>query len=163
MSDGDLELFESELRKLKAARPPEDFMARLADAQPLPQTDRKPYRRPMQSDMWLLLLRWLAPIAAAAGVVAALLVWRLPSSPNRPPVRSAAVPAKPALKADDVEIDQQLVAAFDAVARMPDGAPVRYRCFEWADEVALRDSARGVVVEQRTPRLEVVPVSFETY
>jgi len=27
----------------------------------------------------------------------------------------------------------------------------------------LRDSASGIEVEQRTPRLEVVPVSFETY
>jgi hypothetical protein len=70
---------------------------------------------------------------------------------------------RPALKADDVEFDQQLVAAFDAVARLPGGQPVRFRCREWADAVVLRDSARGIVIEQRTPRLEVVPVSFETY
>jgi hypothetical protein len=56
-----------------------------------------------------------------------------------------------------------LVAAFDAVARLPDGQPVRFRCREWSDGVVLRDSARGIVIEQRMPRLEVVPVSFETY
>lgn len=163
MNDSGHELFEAELRRLKPATPPEDFMARLAEAQPPPHEQRKSGHRPMQADVWRLLLRWLAPIAAAAAVVAALLVWRLPSSGNKPPSRPATTLANSALKADNVEIDRQLVAAFDAVARMPDGEPVRFSCREWMDEVVLRDSARGVVVEQRTPRLEVVPVSFETY
>jgi len=67
------------------------------------------------------------------------------------------------IKADDVEIDQRLVSSFDAVAQLPSGLPVRFRCREWADEVVLRDTARGIVIEQRAPRLEVVPVSFEMY
>jgi hypothetical protein len=163
MNDSDHELFEAELRRLKPAMPPEDFMARLAEAQPLPCTERLLAQRQVQADVRRLLLRWLAPIAAAAAVVTALLVWRLPSSGDKPSSRRAAASVDSALKADDVEIDRQLVTAFDAVARLPDGAPVRFRCFEWADEVVLRDSVRGVVVEQRTPRLEVVPVSFETY
>jgi len=111
---------------------------------------------------WRLLLRWLAPAAAVAAVVA-LVVW-LPSkreSQQRSNQRSVA--AESALKADNVELDQQLVASFDAVARLPSGQPVRFRCREWADAVVWSDSASGIVVEQRTPRLEVVPVSFETY
>ena len=56
-----------------------------------------------------------------------------------------------------------MVALFDAVAQLPNGQPVRFRCREWADEVVLRDPARGIVIERRTPRLEVVPIRFETY
>jgi hypothetical protein len=101
--------------------------------------------------------------AAGAAVAAALLVWWPFRPENRQPSRPLVPAAEPALKADDVEIDQQLVAAFDAVARLPDGQPIRFRCREWADAVVLTDTARGLVIEQRTPRLEVVPVSFETY
>jgi hypothetical protein len=93
----------------------------------------------------------------------ALLVWLPSRHANRQPGNQLSVAAQPTIKADAVEIDQQLVAAFDAVARLPDGQPIRFRCREWSDEVVLRDSARGIVIEQRMPRLEVVPVSFETY
>ena len=72
-------------------------------------------------------------------------------------------PAQTTLKADTVEIAREWVGSFDAVARMPGGEPVRFRCREWTDAVVWRDSAHGIVVEQRTPRLEVVPVSFDTY
>jgi hypothetical protein len=110
-----------------------------------------------------LLLRWLVPAAAVSAMAAALLVWQ-PFRPARQPQSDLAVtPDKPALKADDVEIDEQLVASFDAVARLPSGLPVRFRCRQWTDEVVLRDTARGLVIERRAPRLEVVPVSFETY
>ena len=77
--------------------------------------------------------------------------------------RTRPVAARPALAADNVEIDRTLVAAYDAVARLPGGEPVRFRLNEWADDVILRDSARSVVVEQRTPRVEVVPVGFDVY
>jgi hypothetical protein len=109
------------------------------------------------------LLRWLVPTTAAAAAVAVLLVWRpagLQPDPHGQPIFPL---ASPALKADDVEIGRQLVAAFDAVGHLPDGEPVRFRCREWADEVVLHDSARGIVVEQRTPRLEIVAVNYETY
>jgi hypothetical protein len=161
--DHDCELFEAEVHRLKPAMPLEDFMARLVEAQPLPLAERKSAHRPMQGDGLRWLFRWLAPIAAAAAVVVALLVWLLPWLGNKLPIRLATSQSNPVLRADNVEIDRRLVAAFDAVAQMPDGEPMRFRCFEWADEVVLRDSARGIVVEQRAPRLEAVPVSFETY
>jgi hypothetical protein len=112
---------------------------------------------------WPLLLRWLAPAAAVAALAVTLRVWLPSRHANRQPGNQLSVAAQPTIKADAVEIDQQLVAAFDAVARLPGGQPIRFRCREWSDEVVLRDSARGIVIEQRMPRLEVVPVSFETY
>ena len=70
--------------------------------------------------------------------------------------------AAPLLKADKVEIDRQLVADFDAVGKLPSGEPVRFRCQQWMEKVWLRDTAKGVVIEQTTPRLEIVPIRFET-
>ena len=65
------------------------------------------------------------------------------------------------LKADDVEIDQPVGWPLSTLSReLPNGQPVRFRCREWSDEVVLRDSASGIVIEQRTPRLEVVPVTL---
>jgi hypothetical protein len=164
MNDREHELFEAELHRLKPAEPPEEFMARLAESQPMPRVQPSVRSWPArQPDVWRVLLRWLAPAMAGAAVVAALLVWQVNKPEGRSASQAVIASAKPALKANDVEIDRQLVAAFDAVARMPGGEPVRFRCREWMDNVVLRDSAQGVEVEQRTPRLEVVPVGFETY
>ena len=69
----------------------------------------------------------------------------------------------PLLKADDVKIDQRLVSSFDAVARLPGGEPVRFRLENWMDQVVLSDKSRGLVVEDRKPRLEVVAMGYETY
>lgn len=159
MNDRDHELFEAELRKLSPAKPPAELMAKLAAA--APARVHQPSTTNYQPSWWLL-LRWLAPAAAVAAVVA-LLVWAPSRHGNRQESPQPSAAAQPALKADNVEFDQQLVASFDAVARLPSGQPVRFRCREWADAVVLRDSASGIEVEQRTPRLEVVPVSFETY
>jgi hypothetical protein len=103
-----------------------------------------------------LVLRWLAP--AVAVVVVGAIIWRA----NLPAGRGPETISTP-IKADDVRIDQQLVSTFDAVAPLPSGEPVRFRCREWMDEVVLRDSRRGVEVTRRVPRVEVVPVRFETY
>ena len=64
---------------------------------------------------------------------------------------------------DEIEIGRTLVATFDAVAELPSGEPVRFRCQEWADTTVFRDRARGIAIERSTPRLEIVPISFETY
>jgi hypothetical protein len=156
MNERDDELFEAELHKLAPARPPVELMAKLAAAIPQRSTFNP-------QPAWWQLFRWLIPTAAAAVLVGAL-VWRWAPAPAKPlHVNPATASLKAAPKADEVEIDRQLVALFDAVAQLPSGQPVRFRCREWADEVVLRDPARGLVIERRTPRLEVVPVSFETY
>ena len=112
---------------------------------------------------WNLLLRWLTPVAAAAAVVAALLFWLPHKRAGTQHAMTVAAPQKAAANADQVEIDQQLVGLFDAVAQLPSGQPVRFRCRQWDDEVVVRDPGGKLVVESRTPRLEVVPVRLEIY
>jgi hypothetical protein len=67
------------------------------------------------------------------------------------------------LKADDVQVDQELVSSYDVVARLPGGEPVRFRCQAWRDQWSVTDTNRGVEIVQQSPRVEVVPVRFETY
>ena len=156
MNDMELEHLEAELRRVMPARPPEDFMARLKAAQPAMPAVRTelPVRvRPSAGfDLSAWLMRWLTP--AMALVIGALVVWRV----SLPSAKAA-----PALQADNVQIDEQLVSAFDTVAPLPSGEPVRFRCRTWMDKVVLSDKARGVMIVQQTPRVEVIPVSFETY
>ena len=161
MSDFDEQSFESELRKVKPDKLPEDLMARLMSAQTQTRTAARTCSTLNRASNWQSFFRWLIPVSAAAAD-ASLILWSLRLM-RGPRIETRVAGTSHAIKADDVEIDRQLIASFDAVARMPDGEPVRFRCREWMDEVVLRDMARGVVIERRTPRLEVVPVSFETY
>ena len=157
------EAFERELRRLCPATLPEDFAARLTAARRdvAPPHAEAPARtsQPTQAWRWL---RWWVPATAAAAclvVLVSLMIAPRAGKPGAPPT----VPAPPLLRADDVEIDRQLVGVFEAVATLPSGEPVRIRCREWVDDVILRDTARGVAIEQRTPRFEVIPVRFETF
>ena len=164
MSDQEPGRIELELQRLKPAKPPDEFLIRLADALSQPRATRAEWRAvtPISTPWWRL-LRWLAP-AAVAAVLAAGLWLQQPSSGKHPLAQNLiTVPKKTVLKADKVEIDRQLLGAFDAVTSLPSGEPVRFRCRQWMDQVVLRDSSRGVVVERRAPRLEVVPVGFDTY
>ena len=164
MNERDQELFEAELGRLKPGRPPEEFMSRLSAAKPVLPTERRAPSRPQPAATWRHFFDWLAPATAAAAMIAILLARQAPKPQEQAAGRPVpGPPAHTALKADDVEIDQRLVTSFDAVARMPDGAPVRFRCREWMDNVTLRDSKQGIEVERRTPRLEIVPVRLETY
>jgi len=167
------ESFESELKSLQPAWPPAEFLARLSAAKPATVSVRDCQSRPPCSEsmaysfgfgaeFWRRLLRWAIP--AAAGVAIGAVVWRValpPPAPSGLPDQAAV--ASPELNADDVRIGRELVASFDAVGRLPGGEPVRFRCQEWRDEVIWRDTTRGVTVKKQTPRLEVVPVRFETY
>ena len=159
MNDREHELFEAELRRLKPAEPPEELTTRLAAMLPgrsqQPATRVRPAQPP---DGWWVLLRWLAPGLAAVVAVAVMLTpW------TKQPSRPAAVNVSSAPTTNNVEIDRQLVAAFDTVSQLPDGKPVRFRCREWMENVVLHDPAQGVVVEHRTPHFEIVPVGFEIY
>ena len=159
----ELDPFEKELQRLKPARPPQEFMNRLTAAlENLPQPKRRESHRSVGWLTWPSLVRWLAP-AMAVAVVLVGLNWHVPGPAAKSPGQRSAPASSPMLKADNVEIDRRLIGAFDAVARMPGGEPVRFRCREWADNVVLRDSTRGITIERSTPRLEVIPVGLETY
>jgi hypothetical protein len=163
------ECFEAELRRLRPVRLTDDTLDRFAAVR---QCQAGTTHRRTQADWpfldsvrWCSLRRWLAPALGAVVVAIAMAGWwgwRHSSDPAGNAQGQAASPS-PMLNADTVEIDRQLVASFDAIASLPDGEPVRVRFSEWEDQVCFRDTARGVTVEKRTPRLEVVPVRFETY
>lgn len=161
MNERENDLFEAELRRLEPSRLPDDFQSRLHPAPPMlsREFEMRPRAQVGRLD-WSLWLRWLAPVTAVA-VALLVLVSQWNRGRNSAPPTTAA--AAPTLKADQVEIDRQLLGSFDAVANMPDGEPVRFRVHQWMDAITLRDSVRGVEVVQRTPRIEVVPVSFATY
>lgn len=160
MSEWDPELFEKELAKLKPAKPPEGFMRRMAEEATIAPSQSS--SRPASPISWWTWLRWAVPATAALAI---LIAWLGRQPGQAVPDRAASAPrlAQPPIKADNIEIDQRLVATFDAIGQLPDGEPVHLRCREWVDGVTLRDSARGVVIERQAPRFEIVPVRFETY
>src|SRR5439155_25284994 len=158
------DLLEAELRRLRPARAPKKVLERLSAAKVLLRSsgrgetlsasrlsrsqgaranaasalDAEPAARLRR---WL---RWLVPAGAVAVVVS--LVWALNLSGTRTKRYLEAVGNPAAVKADDVQINQELVSAFDAVASLPSGEPVRFRCQQWMDEVVLQDTKRGVVI-----------------
>ena len=153
MNKREHELIEQELQKLRPAKPPEEFMARMQASVPVqePRRERVHSRREISEAWWLPLLRWMAPVGSVA-LILALGVWQFPLTAQAH-----------AIQADSVELDHQLVSSFDAVGELPTGEPVRFRCRRWNDSVVFRDTARGLSVERTVPRLEVFPVAFETY
>ncbi|HVV73260.1 MAG TPA: hypothetical protein VHI52_17445, partial [Verrucomicrobiae bacterium] len=159
--------FESELKRLKPAAPPRGLLARLGGLRL-----EKPVRAVSASSKAagfiarVLSVYWLVPAGAALLIGSCLLFHQFSSTPAPLVQGQAANPptvANHPIHADQVEIDQKLITAFDAIARLPGDVPVRFHCREWRDEIVLRDSSRGVVIERQAPRLEVVPVRFETY
>ncbi len=161
MKEQDNVLFEAELRRLKPGKLPgalESHLAAALDRAKKQETNRPPLH--VKPPAWWFWMRWLAPATVVA--LAFLLVM---TQANRPlPAESTATDnAGSSLKADKVKIDRKLLASFDTVASLPDGEPIRFHCREWVDAVTLRDSATGVEIVRRTPRIEVIPVSFETF
>ena len=165
------ELFERELASLKPAQLPQDFAADLSRKLASIQRETTPLLR-VRTPMDFLFsgwLRWAIPFAAAIILIAALPLYRASNSRGKPRQnavlagKTTSTPTVSVLKPDSIVISQQLVGNFDAVTRLPDGVPVRLQCQEWMDEVKLRDPTRGVWVEQRKPRLEIVRASYEIY
>ncbi len=171
MTENEQDDFQRQLRRVKPAKLPEDFTARLLAAEPSVRVvgEMVPRAQPMPDFLRTLRqsLRWLIP-ATAAGLAVMVAWYGSQPSPNRrfistPVLSTGTDVATPLLKADDVKIDQRLVSSFDAVARLPGGEPVRFRCENWMDQFVLTDKSRGLVVENRKPRVEVVAMGYETY
>ncbi len=155
------ESVEEELQRLRPAKLPVNLVARLSAARPHARA-RPPIRAALPSAaLGCRWWRWLAP--ATAAVCAAAFWWLAQNRESAEDIGASSAGSATPLRADEVAIDRELVGFFDAVATLPDGEPVRVRFRGWMDEVVLRDTAQGVAIHQRTPRIEVVPVSFETY
>ena|SRR5581483_2709528 len=162
MNEQEQQDFENQLRRFPPARLPEQLMARILAAKPCVQSRPEPSsRQPAGLPEWLGVLRWLAPAAVAAVILIAILRPH-PMAPARVSPKPLAETAAP-IRADDAEVDQKLVSSYDAVAQLPSGEPVRFRVEKWRDQIVLQDTNRGFIVEQTIPRVEVVPVRFETY
>jgi hypothetical protein len=154
-----LDKFETELRRMPPSTIPPDLLARLraARVEPRPARWLVPQRNLRWTD-WFTGWRGLAWFTPVATVLVIWLAWR----PAVPPGQ-AEFAAAHGIKADAVQVGHSLIASFDAVAPMSDGEPVRFRCRQWQDDLVVHDEANGVFITQSTPRVEVVPVRFETY
>lgn len=160
----ELEKLAAALRQIPPSAPPEELMMRLRAA----TAGSKPAKRPAPVRMfhWLDWFtgwrRWAVMTPAMATAVLILLWLELPPT-VQPDKTSPLLSDKSGIKANAVQVDHSLMASFDTVAQMPGGESVRFRCRAWQDEVVIRDDAHGVVISKSTPRVEVIPVSFETY
>src|SRR5437867_7121116 len=75
MNEHEFEQFEHELKQIKPAPIPGEFMARLQEARPLPERPQPARRsRPTEVWPWAAWLRWVAP--ASAIVLALAIYWR---------------------------------------------------------------------------------------
>ena len=166
MTEVDPEQFEAELQTFRPAKPSAESLAKIrAELRTHTKVgaDSRPMRLTLTSLRWNRVLGWLVPAAAVAVLAAVLLHFNDAPPKTVVPSQSAAASRAPALKADKVEIDRQFVGDFDAVTELPNGQPLRFRCEQWLDKVSLRDSASGLLIERTTPRVEIVPVRFDTY
>ena len=162
MTDRELEVFERNLRKTKPAPVPECLLTRLQEQCPVEESPVPAGEGTrVRVSNFLRLLQWLTPATAAILLTVAVVRWG--DREGRTNLSGGAFNEGQALKADDVRINQALVSSFDAVATLPSGEPVRFRCQTWMDQVAVSDSSRGLFIENRTPRIEVVPIGYETY
>jgi hypothetical protein len=160
MNEFEPEPLENELLELKPAAIPEKLMSRLSRVDLNRQSNGRVIQR--RRTPFLNFLFWMAPISAAAAAAIFLHIQQLNEHSTGAGGNNLKAGASP-IKADKVEVVEQLVGTFDAVTHLPDGQPVRFRCSEWFDDVVLRDSTQGILIQHRVPRLEVKQVHFETY
>ena len=153
MSDFDPSQLEAELRALAPAQPPRRLLNKTLERLSPSQVEHSRWD-------WRDALSWLIP-AFGIGLIAVLVLF-LPSAWVRRPATPLAT-ANTSVKADPIEVDHELLANYDAVGRLPDGRPVRFHCAQWVDKVSFSDAAAGFRIERTTPRLEIVPIDFETY
>ena len=161
MIEEEQERFETELRRATPASLPTDLMDRLRAAKSGSRAVSRP--KPRRISGLIDCFVWARWVMAATPVAAAVILFvRMELRPGAAPGKiGSAVSA--GIKANAVQVDHALVSSFDAVAQLPGGEPVRFRCRKWMDDVVMRDDAHGVVISQSSPRVEVVPVRFETY
>ncbi|HEX4348793.1 MAG TPA: hypothetical protein VH251_00325 [Verrucomicrobiae bacterium] len=159
MMDDELDKLEAGLRRIPPTAAPPELMERLRAARTKIQPkERRVLRRVFRWSDLFAGWRGLALGSAAAVLLLGWLILRPMAGTSRP---NSSV--RPVTTADTVQVGHSLMASFDAVAQLPGGEAVRFRCREWQDDVVIHDKVNGVVISQSTPRVELVPVRFETY
>lgn len=160
MTEQEQQKFENDMRRVAPAAAPEELTDRLHAARPSaqPANPVRPNRISGSYD-WLVSLRWL--VAATPVIIAVIAIVRIESRPHIVATKPDAAAA--GITANDVRVDHALVSSYDAVAQLPNGEPVRFRCNKWMDDVVMKDKSHGLVIQQSSPRVEVIPVRFETY
>ena len=157
MKQDEQERLETALRQISPAAPPDDLMARLHDAMDEASAGKQRQKTVFRVTKWFSGWYRLTLAAPAAAVILLWLAFRPATLPT-----PAISPKAPDMKANDVQVGHSLVASFDTVAELPGAIPVRFHCREWEDNVVVH-GANGVVISKTTPRVEIVPVRFETY
>ena len=159
MTQDEQERLEATLRQVTPAAPPEELMARLRATGVEARLNRQPAEK--MAFRWANMFQGWRAAAVIAPAAAVILLWLA----LRPAATAdKAIPSdSTGIRANAVQVGHSLVASFDTVAQLPGGEPVRFRCREWQDDVVVHDDAHGVVITKSTPRVEMVPVRFETY
>jgi hypothetical protein len=160
MSLQDWEAMEKELQRLDPAPLPGPFHRRLGSARPGTagaSTPRLSPRMPSNPLDWSVFWKWALPATAMLALVI-LGLHRLGQPPKPDFVRPVKLSG---LTADQVEIDRQLVNAFEGLAQLSDGQPLRFRCYDWVEHIRVRDSTQGVVFERNEPHREIIPVRYD--
>ena len=155
----ELDKLETELRQIPPAEVPLELMEKLRAATPEMRPVNR--RRISPTFRWLDILTGWRVIATTAAAAIALVVW-LVSRPSAKLGKST-LPKSAGMDVSAVQSGHSLLASFDMVAQLPGGEPVRFRCREWQDDVVIHDNVHGLVISKSTPRIEVIPVRFETY
>lgn len=154
------ERLEAALRQIAPAAPPPQLLARLRPARMEPPLAPRAMPRPAWPWAQMAVL-WRGLLYGGPAAAGLLLIWLAWQPAHHPAKRLP--PGSSGIKPSAVQVGHSLLASFDAVAQLPDGTPVRFRCREWQDDVTIHDRAHGLEVTQSTPRVEVIPLRFETY
>lgn len=160
MMDDEQERLEAGLRRTPPAAVPPELMERLRAAAMENQQDKQPAWQ--WTFQWRELFTSWRGLALGSAVAAMILFTWVELRPTTG-TSGRKSSGSPVTTADTVQVGHSLMASFDTVAQLPDGEPVRFHYREWQDDVVIHDKANGVVISQSTPRVELVPVRFETY
>lgn len=161
MTESEERHWESELRRAAPAPVPAELLEKLRKAA---ASSKRSAGHSLHPFVVLRLVRgwYWAALSSLAIVVCLLAFPALRGSHSKEIAHSPASGPAPA-RLPVVLVDHALVSTYEAVAEMPGGLPVRFQCRKWMDKVEMRDAQGGLVVEQSTPRLEIVPKCLETY
>ena len=153
----DFDPIEDALEKLRPAGMEPALMARLSAARPRKEA-------PEQMSAWReLLMRWVLPVTASAGVAVATFAFlerhRGPDAQGGVPTGVAADEAPLPVESRDYLVSARPVGIVVA----PDQRPYRMMDVQWLEYETVRAGANGPALHTATTRRDVIPVALELY